>query len=163
MKKDDISLIRELNKETVKLSEFDKALQESGYELPDEELEDSGMDDEEFGDEEAIDDEGEMEYNGEDESGLDDDELQEIVDWCEEECADMSDDELKDTLTDELGELDLEPDVLDDTISRVMDMLGRGSEEEMSDEYDEEPSEFEGPPEEGDLEDEDEYEEDYEY
>lgn len=138
---DKLELIKELNKSTIK-DEFDRALAESGFDLPEEDPEaelDGEMGSEmgaeidgEIGDElDTGDEEG---YSSD--TGLEDDELQDIADWCEDECAEMSDDELKDALRDELDELDLDEEQLDATIDRVMSMIGRGSEEEdMGGEY----------------------------
>lgn len=143
---DKLDLIRELNKGTIR-DEFTRALEESGFDLPEDDFEDDveAELDSEMGDEE-LDTDGEEEYDGD--TGLEDDELQEIADWCEEECADLSDDELKDTLRDELEEVDLTPEQMDATVDRVMSMIGRGSEdmgseEEMGDELDDLESEDE--------------------
>jgi len=139
---DKINLIKELNQSTIKKDEFELALERSGLDLPpaEDEMDDmDDMDDMDALDDEGIDDldsEGETEYTSD--GGLEDDEIQEIVDWCEEECSDLSDDELIDTLRDELEELDIESEELDSTVDRVMSMLGRGSddEESMDDEMD---------------------------
>lgn len=132
---DNIDLLRELNKATIKKDEFELALERSGFDLPPEdEMEDEmgGEMDAEMGDEmDDIDSDGEEGYTSD--IGIEDDELQEIVDWCEEECPDMSDEELDETLRDELEELDIDPEQLDAAIDRVMTMLGRASEEEDMD------------------------------
>lgn len=134
---DKINLIKELNQSTIKKDEFELALERSGLDLPpaEDEMDDiDALDDEGMGGEDEMDDldsDGDSEYTSE--TSLEDDEIQEIVDWCEEECSDLSDDELIDTLRDELDELDLESDDLDSTVDRVMSMLGRGSDEDEMD------------------------------
>ena len=132
---DKISLIRELNKSTIKKDEFERALEESGYDLPDMEDEYAGDMEDDLGDvhDEELDSSDEEGYN--DDTGLAEDEIQDIVSWCEEECADMEDDELEDTLREELSELDISEDQKENTIRTVMDQLGRGAgEEDLSDE-----------------------------
>lgn len=139
---DKITLLKEMNQST-KTDKFERALIESGIELPPEE--------DEFGDEEMggeIDAEmaPDEEDIGDDEMGaevpLDDEELQDIVDWCDEECGEMDDGELQDTLAQELEELELSSEELDATISRVMTMLGRGEEE--GDEFADDEGEIDG-------------------
>ena len=144
---DKITLIKELNESTKTLNEFERALKESGFDLPPEEDYDEDPEamgdemDSEMGDEEGLDMGDEEGYTSE--SPLDEDELQEIVDWCEEECGEMSDEELGDTLRDELAELELEPEELDATVDQVMSMLGRGEEEAGDEEFgDEDEIEF---------------------
>ena len=136
---DKTSLIKELNESTKELDEFQRALKESGFDLPPEDDMDGEM--VATGDEEAdvvADAEDELDTGDEEgytaESPLDEEELQDIVSWCEEECGEMSDEELADTLRDELAELELEPEELDATIDQVMSMLGRGEEEVSDDE-----------------------------
>ena len=139
-----ITLLAELNKSTIEKDEFERALAESGFDLPPEEDEFSddpeGMGDEMgMEDPEALDSDGEDEIETGGESPLDEDELQDIVDWCEEECGEMSDPELKDTLTTELEELELSEDELDATINQVMSMMGRETDEEGDDEFSDDP------------------------
>jgi hypothetical protein len=137
---DKISLIQELNEGTIKKTEFERALAESGFDLPPEDELDDGMDDE-LSDEEPVDDEIDLDLE---DTGLDEDEIQDIVDWCAEECADMSDDELKDVLVDELEELELSPEQLNATITQVMSMLNREDDDEIEGEYDDSGDDIEG-------------------
>lgn len=148
---DRIPLITELNERTRKKDEFEIALERSGMSLPDEdEMEfDTDPDAEEV---DSIDDE---DYTSD--TGLEDDEIQEIVDWCEEECSDLSDEELEDTLRDELEEVDIEPEQMDAAIDRVMSMLGRGSDEEDLDDDGEDLDDEEGFGDEEGMGDEDEF------
>ncbi len=132
---DKIPLITELNDKTRQKDEFELALERSGFSLP---SDDEGMDDD-MGDMDDMEADDDMDIDTGDEegytsdTGLEDDEIQEIVDWCEEECSDLSDEELEDTLRDELEEVDIEPEQMDAAIDRVMSMLGRGSDEEDMD------------------------------
>ena len=134
---DNISLLRELNKSTIKKSDLEldleNALKESGFDLPDEEIEDEMPEDlpGDEGPEDEIDSEEDFEYNGETELPIDDEELEDLVSWCEEECGDAPDEELKALLQSELMELgDFEDEEVDSIIDAVMDKLGRGGEEE---------------------------------
>ena len=146
---DKIPLITELNEKTRKKDEFEIALERSGMSLPDEDEMEFDMDT----DAEDVDSGGEEDYTSD--TGLEDDEIQEIVDWCEEECSDLSDEELEDTLRDELEEVDIEPEQMDAAIDRVMSMLGRGSDEEDMD--DEDLGDEEGFGDEEGIDDEDEF------
>ena len=134
----DISLLKELNELTREKNEFERALEESGYDLPPEEEDIGGEDDFDTGD-----DMGEGDYDYDDiGQNLDTQELQRIADWCEEECADMDDEELSDEIGDQLEQLDYQPEEIAAGISQVMSMLGReappddemGGEEEFGDE-----------------------------
>jgi len=132
---DNISLLRQLNESTIKKSDLEmdleNALNESGIDLPPEEEmdDDPEMGGEEdcvdCGDEEMVDQDDEMEYD--EEGGIEDEILNDIVQWCEDECGDLSDEELESELRSEIEGL-IDPEEL---ISKVMDRLGRGAEGEM--------------------------------
>lgn len=110
-----IKLIKELNESLRELDPFEKALKEAGIEF------DLGNDAED----ETLDFE-----NGSD------DEITRIADHWREEGADMTDDELRDAIGDELEQIEYSPEEISDGIDRVMSMLGRADDVEG---YDEEP------------------------
>lgn len=157
---DNISLLKELNDSTIKKSKLEKTLEE--FNIPEEDT------DVEFGDEDPDVEFGDEDVDMDDHAGyaddigLEDDELQDIVSWCEEECSDMSDDELREVLDEELAELDLEPEQLEEVINRVMSMLGREESSDMEDDFEDEGDDFEGDSDyEGDTDEEDYYGDDY--
>lgn len=125
----DIKLLKELNEITREKDEFERALSEAEREL------DFDLGDEEIGDEEDFDPD-EFDYESVE---LNDDELQRIADHWEEEGANMDDDELADSIGDELEQLDYAPEEISAGIMKVMSMLGREdyfgepSDEELSD------------------------------
>lgn len=132
---DKISLLKELNKTTIKKSDLeanlDNALKESGIEFDD--YEDDMGDDDLEGEMSATDDidnTKEFEYNTE-ELPIDEDDLQDLASWCEEECGDLPDEEMESLLRAELEELeDFEDVEIDQIVDRIMSMTGRGSDEE---------------------------------
>lgn len=111
------TLLQELNEATREKSEFEKALAEAEMEF---DMDLSGGDEPPMDDDDM--DPDEFDY---DNVELDDDELRRIADYCEQECADMSDDEVADKIGDDLEQLDYSPEEISAGINRVMDMLGR--------------------------------------
>lgn len=112
-----ISLIKELNESLRELDPFEKALKEAGIEF---DLGDGGED-------ETLDFEAGS-----------DDELTRIADHWREEGADMSDDELRDAIGDELEQLEYSPEEISSGIDSVMSMLHRGDDGEDAEGYDDE-------------------------
>lgn len=118
------SLIEELNEMSREMDEFEKAGREAEMEFDiDLSDEDPDMDDDDM-------DPDEFDYESVE---LDDAELQRIADYCEENCADMDDDELEDKIGDDLEQLDYTPEEISAGIDRVMSMMGRGGEDDMED------------------------------
>ena len=111
------SLLQELNEATRETTEFEKALVEAEMEFDINLGDDPEMD---------MDDDMDPDEFDYDDVELDDDELQRIADYCEEECADMDDDELEDKIGDDLEQLDYSPEEIAAGINRVMSMMGRG-------------------------------------
>lgn len=112
----DINLIKELNEKVREKDEFEKALEEAGIEF------DLGDGDTE-----------EMEYtnNNEIDTAGVDPELERIADHWREEGADMSDEELRDAIGNDLEQLEYSPEEISDGIDKVMDlMLDRGEDDE---------------------------------
>lgn len=104
----DIPLIKQMNESIRDKDEFEKALDEAGIEF-------------DMGDGETE----ELPNGGEFDNGSDD-ELQRIADHWEAEGAEMSDDELRDAIGDDLEQLEYSPEEISDGIDQVMSMLGRG-------------------------------------
>lgn len=137
----EIKLLKELNEMTREEDPFEQALKEAGIELDDMDTSEDSYDD--FDDEYEYDDEDDDDVDYDDinydDVELDDEELQRIADHWEEEGADMDDDDLADTIGDELEQLDYTPEQISAGIMRVMSMLGRDdyygepSDEELTD------------------------------
>lgn len=112
------TLLKELNDMTREPNEFEDALREAEMEF-DIDL----SDDPEMDMDDDMEDPDEFDY---DSVELDDEELQRIADYCEEECGDMDDEELMDKIGDDLEQLDYSPEEISAGIDRVMSMMGRG-------------------------------------
>lgn len=106
-----IKLIRELNESIREKDEFETALEEAGIEFD--------MGDGESEDIPPVGDPDDANFD------KPDDELQRIADHCREECADMSDDELRDKIGDDLEQLEYSPEEISDGIDTVMELLGK--------------------------------------
>jgi hypothetical protein len=107
-----ISLIKQLNEMVREKDPFEKALQEAGIELDMGDGSSVDLDDVTTGDEEF-------------EFGTDE-ELQRIADHWQEAGVDLSDDEIRDAVGDELEQLEYSPEEIASSIDTVMSMLGRG-------------------------------------
>lgn len=106
-----ITLIKEVNKTIREKDEFELALEQSGIEF--------SMDDEQS-----------------DVSAAPNSELERIADHWREEGKDMSEDELRDAIGDELEQLEYSPEEISDGIDTVMSMIGGSDDEGMDDEMD---------------------------
>lgn len=121
-----IKLIKELNEKVREKDDFEKALDEAGIEFDLGNGDSTEMNYTNDGDD--------FDYNSDTQR---DDELQKVADHWLEAGEEMSDDDLRDEIGNELEQLDYSPEDISSGIDTVMDMLDRGDDQYSEPDVDE--------------------------